>query len=51
MLNRILVLWIGVDEFSANVIYGDYMPTFTVDEEKVREIHEREEKGSSVIFQ
>ena len=28
------------------MIYGDYMPTFTVDEDKVREIHEREDKGS-----
>ena len=27
------------------MIYGDYMPTFTVDEDKVREIHEREDKG------
>jgi len=32
-----------------NVIYGDYMPTFTVDEEKAREINEREDKGTPLL--
>jgi hypothetical protein len=30
----------------SNVIYGDYMPTFTPDEDKVWEINNREEKGN-----
>jgi hypothetical protein len=30
---------------SANVIYGDYMPTFTPDQDKVWEINNREDKG------
>lgn len=29
-----------------NVIYGDYMPAFQLDEDKVREINEREDKGT-----
>src|SRR5271170_4249311 len=29
-----------------NVIYGDYMPTFEVDEDKVDEINKREDKGA-----
>lgn len=32
------------------MIYGDYMPTFTVDEEKVREIQEREDKVEDVHY-
>jgi hypothetical protein len=30
---------------SVNVIYGDYMPTFTPDADKVWEINNREDKG------
>jgi len=30
---------------SANLIYGDYMPTFVPDEEKAWEINNREDKG------
>jgi hypothetical protein len=33
--------------FSTNVIYGDYMPTFTPDPDKVWEINNREDKGRS----
>ena len=32
--------------FRTNVIYGDYMPTFEVDEDKVDEINKREDKGA-----
>ena len=32
------------------MIYGDYMPTFTVDEDKVREINEREDKVEDVHY-
>jgi len=31
--------------FRTNVIYGDYMPTFTPDPDKVWEINNREDKG------
>jgi len=34
--------------FRTNVIYGDYMPTFQVDEDKAREINEREDKGAAL---
>ena len=34
----------GTNE-SVNVIYGDYMPTFTPDADKVWEINNREDKG------